>query len=104
MLKNIFDFAKLKEQAERLKEELKRESVIGESGGGMIKVELDGTGNILNIEIEEDLFKGKDKEFIEDLLVASINDGMAKVKTLWEEKMRDHLGLLPFSGLGDLIA
>jgi len=104
MLKNIFDLKGFKEQAEKVKNELKEERIIVDSGGGMVEVEVDGLGNIIGLKIEESLLGEKDKDLIEDLIVAAINKSREKVKELWQKKMEEYLGILPLSGFGDIIA
>jgi len=104
MLKNIFDYKGIKDKAEKIKSELQKAKISAESGGGMIKLEVDGLGNVINLEIEENLFNEKDKELIEDLIVAAVNKSKEKVKELWQREIEEHMGGLPLPGLGDIIA
>lgn len=104
MLKNIFDFNKLKEQAEELRKELKKEVVRSESGGGMVIAKFNGLGELIDINIDVKLIQEKDKELIEDLIEAVLNRGREKVKERWQEKMKSYMGDVPFSGFGDIIA
>lgn len=104
MLKNIFDYKKIKEKVEKIKNELENEKLVAESGGGMIKVEIDGLGNILRLDIEDNIFKEKDKELIEDLIIAAINRSREKLKELWQKKFEEYIGILPFPGVGDLFS
>ncbi|MEA1912970.1 MAG: YbaB/EbfC family nucleoid-associated protein [candidate division WOR-3 bacterium] len=103
MLRNIFDSESLKKKVEEIKNELEKEKIVAESGGGMVKVRLNGLGEITNLEIEDGLFKGEDKDMTEDLIVAAINKSKEKVKELWQEKLKDFLGFLPLPGINDLI-
>ncbi len=104
MLKNIFDYKKIKEKVEKIKNELENEKLVAESGGGMIKVEIDGLGNILRLDIEDNIFKEKDKELIEDLIIAAINRSRDKLKELWQKKFEEYIGILPLPGVGDLFS
>ncbi len=104
MLKNIFDYKKIKEKVEKIKNELENEKLVAESGGGMIKVEIDGLGNILRLDIEDNIFKEKDKELIEDLIIAAINRSREKLKELWQKKFEEYIGILPLPGIEDLLS
>ena len=104
MLKNIFDYKNIKEKVEKIKNELENEKLVAESGGGMIKVEIDGLGNILRLDIEDNIFKEKDKELIEDLIIAAINRSRDKLKELWQKKFEEYIGILPLPGVGDLFS
>ncbi|MEO0292895.1 MAG: YbaB/EbfC family nucleoid-associated protein [candidate division WOR-3 bacterium] len=104
MLKNIFDFVNLQKKAEELKEELKKERVTAESGGGMVKVQVNGFGDVIDLEIEEKLITIKDKELLEDLVVSAINKGREKAKEIFQEKLQEVIGLPPLEGIKDLIS
>ena len=104
MLKNLFDMGNLKKKVETIKEELKKEKIVSESGGGMVKVEANGFGEILNLEIEKELIKGQDKSLLEDLIISAINMSREKTKELFKQKMKEALGFLPLNGIKDLIS
>jgi len=104
MLKNIFDYKAIKEKTDQIKSELQEERLEAESGGGMVKLEVDGLGNITKLEIEDDLFNEKDKELIEDLIIAAVNKSKEKLKELWQKKFEEYIGNLPLPGLGDLLS
>ena len=104
MLKNLFDMGNLKKKVETIKEELKKEKIVSESGGGMVKVEADGFGNILKLEIEDELLKEKDKSLLEDLIISAINMSREKTKELFQQKMQEAIGFLPLDGIKDLIS
>ncbi|MCK4321109.1 YbaB/EbfC family nucleoid-associated protein [candidate division WOR-3 bacterium] len=104
MLKNIFDYKAIKEKTDQIKSELQEERLEAESGGGMVKLEVDGLGNITKLEIEDDLFNEKDKKLIEDLIIAAANKSKEKLKELWQKKFEEYIGDLPLPGLGDLLS
>jgi DNA-binding YbaB/EbfC family protein len=104
MLKNLFDMENLKKKVETIKEELKKERIISESGGGMVKVEANGFGDILKLEIEDELLKEKDKSLLEDLIISAINMNREKTKDLFQQKMQEAIGFLPLNGIQDLIS
>jgi len=104
MLKNLFDMGNLKQKIDEMKAELKKEKIVSESGGGMVKVEANGFGDILNLEIEEELFKGTDKKLLEDLIISAVNMSKEKTKKLFQQKMQETIGFLPLDGIQDLIS
>jgi DNA-binding YbaB/EbfC family protein len=103
MLKNLFDLENIKRKVDAIKEELKNEKISSESGGGMVKVEANGFGEILKLEIENELLKEKDKTLMEDLIISAVNMSKEKSKDLFQKKMQEAIGFLPLDGIQDLI-
>ena len=67
---------------EKLSAELKIRRTTGASGGGMVEVEINGALEVLGCKIEPQLFAQGDRELLEDLLVAAMNDAVTKGKQL----------------------
>ncbi len=103
MLKNLFDMENLKKKMEEMKEELKKEKIVSESGGGMVAVEANGFGDITNLKIEEELYKGEDKKLMEDLIISAINENKEKTKELFQQKLQETIGFLPLGTIKDLM-
>lgn len=76
----------MQENMKRAQEEIARAEVTGESGAGMVKVTLSGKYQARKVEISADALK-EDKEFVEDLIAAAINDATQKVEDLTKSKM-----------------
>ena len=77
--------AGLMQQAQKMQEEMKKAQeasekleVVGESGGGMVKVTMTGRHEARRVEIDRELL-ADDPEMAEDLLVAAINDAVNKI-------------------------
>ena len=104
MLKNLFDLENLKKKVDKIKEELKEERVTSESGGGMVRVEANGFGEILKLEIEDELLKEEDKTLMEDLIISAMNMSKEKTKDLFQKKMQEAIGFLPLDGIQDLLS
>ena len=66
--------------------------VTGNSGAGMITVTLNGRGEMRGIAIDESLVSATEKEMLEDLVVAAVNDARAKVDVLVKEKTAEIMG------------
>ena len=76
----------MQDNLKRAQEELARMEVTGESGAGMVKITLTGKYQCRKVEIAPDALK-EDKEFVEDLIAAAINDASQKVEQASQEKM-----------------
>lgn len=69
----------------------------GQAGAGMVKATVDGTNKLLNIEISQELLD-EDKEMIEDMILAAVNDAQSNMSQMVKEKtaqMTADLGLPP---------
>ena len=73
---------------------LETEESDGTSGGGMVKIRINGKNMMLKVSIDESLMKPEEKEVLEDLLVAAYNDARSKV----DANFNDQMGLMT-SGL-----
>jgi len=78
---------KMQAQMMKIQEELAKEVVEGESGGGVVKVKCNGQGDFLSISIESDVVDPEDVEMLEDLILAAINDAQRKSKELANERL-----------------
>jgi nucleoid-associated protein EbfC len=81
----------VQENMRRLQEDLAKAEVTGESGAGMVKVTLTGKHQAHRVQIDPAALK-EDKEFLEDLIAAAINDASQKVEALAREKMAQATG------------
>jgi DNA-binding YbaB/EbfC family protein len=60
--------------------------VIGESGGGMVRITMTGKHEVKRVQIEPSVI-GEDREMLEDLIAAATNDAVHKVEARVQEKM-----------------
>lgn len=93
---------KVQENIKRAQEEVARLEVTGESGAGMVRITLDGRHQARKVEINPAAL-GEDKEFLEDLIAAAINDAAQKLDVATKEKMSavtGGMGLPPGLNLG----
>ncbi len=68
----------MQEQMQKAQEEIARQELTGEAGAGMVKVTMNGRHEVRKVELDSGLM-GEDKEVIEDLIAAAINDAVRKV-------------------------
>lgn len=95
---------KMQEKMKAAQAELAHIDVAGESGGGMVKVAMNCHYGVKRIEIDESLLAdaADDKEMLEDLVAAAVNDAVRKVEAKTQEHMAQFtqgMGLPP--GMGD---
>ncbi|MBC54094.1 MAG: YbaB/EbfC family nucleoid-associated protein [Gammaproteobacteria bacterium] len=79
----------MQEQMQKAQEEAAKKIVVGESGAGMVKVHLSGRYDASKVELSADLMQ-EDKEIIEDLIAAAINDAVKKL----DQGNRDTMGAM----------
>lgn len=77
---------KMQESMQQAQEELAKLEVVGQSGGGMVKVTMTGRHEVRRVEIDPVLMED-DKEMLEDLIAAAINDASHKIEDNNKEKM-----------------
>lgn len=76
----------LQANMQRAQAEIANLEVTGESGGGMVKVTVNGKHEAKRVQIDQAVM-GDDKEMLEDLIAAAINDSVRKVEVATQEKM-----------------
>lgn len=77
---------KMQEDMQKAQEEVQRAEVNGESGAGLVKITMNGRHDVKGVEIDASLME-EDKEILEDLIAAAINDAVRKVEQNTQEKM-----------------
>ncbi|MGZ4976212.1 MAG: YbaB/EbfC family nucleoid-associated protein [Methylobacter sp.] len=94
-LGNIMQQAqKMQEDLKKAQEELNSMQVMGESGGGLVTILMTGKREARKVTIDPSLI-GEDKDMLEDLVAAAINDAVNKVAKMKKEKMADVTAGLP---------
>ena len=71
---------------QQAQEELANIEVNGEAGGGLVKIVMTGRHDVKRVSIDDSLMQD-DKEMLEDLLAAAVNDAVRKVESSNKEKM-----------------
>ena len=89
-MKDIGDLMKqardMQARLERAQEDLANAEVVGESGGGLVKVTLTGRFEARKVEIDSTL-TGEDRRLLEDLVAAAVTDAAQRVERMQKEKM-----------------
>jgi nucleoid-associated protein EbfC len=76
----------LQANMKKAQEEIANMEVIGEAGGGMVKVTMTGKHEVKRVQIEPQVIS-EDREMLEDLIAAAINDAVNKVETQSQARM-----------------
>lgn len=84
----------MQERMQQTQEELAKTEVTGEAGAGLVKVVMTCNHNVRRVEIDPSLMED-DKDMIEDLVAAAMNDGVRRVQEASKEKMGDVTGGMP---------
>ncbi|MBO6756476.1 MAG: YbaB/EbfC family nucleoid-associated protein [Roseibium sp.] len=95
------DFMKMMKQAKQMQEQMGslQEQISdieaeGVSGGGLVKVVLNGKGEMKSLKIDPSLFTEDDVEILEDLIIAAHTDCKAKTEAAIQEKTQELMGSL----------
>ncbi len=74
---------------------LEQATVVGQSGGGLVKVTMSGKGAMTGLAIDPSLLKAEEREILEDLVMAAHADAKAKSEAMMAEEMKAMTGGLP---------
>jgi hypothetical protein len=77
---------KMQADLQRAQEEIARAEVTGESGGGLVRVTMNGRHEVRRVQIDPSLV-GDDREMLEDLVAAACNDAAHRVEQMMQERM-----------------
>lgn len=77
---------KMQEDMKKAQEEIARMEVEGQSGGGMVKVIMNGRHELRSVKIDDSLM-GDDKDMLEDLIAAAVNDAARRIEQESSSKM-----------------
>lgn len=77
---------KMQEEMQKAQEEIARLEVTGEAGAGLIKVTMTGRHDVRKVDIDPSLMT-EDKDILEDLLAAAVNDAVRRVEDNQKERM-----------------
>ena len=91
-------------QMQHLGERLKQRRATGTAGGGMVEIEVNGLLETLRCRIDQQLIDQGDRELIEDLVAAAMNQAVAKGKQLHTEAMKELTGGMELPGLQEALA
>ena len=97
-MQNLDDLMKMAQDAQaklmQAQEDLDKVEVEGVSGGGLVRIRASAKGRIIAVDIDESLLQPSEKQMVEDLVAAALNDARAKADVAAAEAMRGATGNL----------
>lgn len=85
----------MKAHMDRLQEELATREVEAGAGGGIVTVRVTGAQEVVSIEIDPSVIDPEEKEMLQDLVQAAVNEALRKSKEMMQEEMGKITGGLP---------
>jgi hypothetical protein len=89
----------LQQAQERVQQEIEALTIEASSGGGMVKVQMDGHKNLRSLTIDPEVVNKDDVEMLQDLVLAAVNEAAHKVEEAVQEKVGGLAGGLKIPGL-----
>ena len=98
-MKDMFGMMKqvqaMQQKMADMQAELEALDVDGAAGGGMVRVTASAKGHVKSIMIDDSLMKADEKDILEDLIVAAVNDAKSKGEAMMQERMQKLTAGLP---------
>jgi DNA-binding YbaB/EbfC family protein len=95
-MKNLGEMMKqvqaMQSRMAEMQAKLEQAAVTGQSGGGMVKVTLNGKGTMTAIVIDPSLLRADEKDIVEDLIIAAHSDARSKSEAMMAEEMKSVTG------------
>ncbi|HDS02795.1 MAG TPA: YbaB/EbfC family nucleoid-associated protein [Firmicutes bacterium] len=88
---------KIQQQMMEEQKKLESETMDAQSGGGMVKVTVNGRKELVRLDIADEVIDPEDKEMLQDLIIAAINEANTKMDEHIQSRMEEIAG--PFAGL-----
>ena len=85
---------KMQEKVQKIQNEIASAEVTGESGAGLIKITMTGRHDVKKVEIDDSLLS-EEKEILEDLVAAAVNDAVRKVENNQKDRMSELTSGIP---------
>ncbi|MDG1957683.1 MAG: YbaB/EbfC family nucleoid-associated protein [Candidatus Binatia bacterium] len=98
---NILEQARtMQDRLQAMQEEVGARTVEGTAGGGMVRVEVSGKLEIRRITIEDSVYADDDREMLQDLVAAGVNDAIRKAQKMMADEMTQLTGGISLPGFG----
>ena len=111
MFKGLANIGNIMKQAqemggkmEEMNAQLRQQRATANAGGGMVEVEVNGLGEVLRLTIDPALIENNERDMIEDLIPAAVNQAIKKSHELRAEAMKGLTSGMELPGLDDAIA
>lgn len=87
----------MQEQMQKAQEEIASMEVEGQSGAGLVRVTMNGRHELIRVAIDDSLI-GDDKDMLEDLIAAAVNDATQKIESTTRDKLGSVAGGMNLPG------
>ena len=98
--KLLRQFHAMQGEMKKIQEQIAREEVTGSSGGEMVKVTINGKFEVLDVQLDRKLLEEGNVDMLEGMIVAAMNNAVAKMQELLKEKVKELTGGLNLGDLG----
>ncbi len=89
----------MQKKMEEMQEKLSKEEITGQSGGGMVKITMNGKFEMKKVEIDPALVNAEETDILEDLITAAYNDAKNKIDANMQNNMSGLTGGMNLGGL-----
>lgn len=86
----------MQSQLSEIQETLGKREISASSGGGMVRVVVDGKGAVKQVSIDPTVVDPSDVEMLEDLVLAALTEAQTQAQSVYESEMQKVAGGLPF--------
>ncbi|MCW3489076.1 YbaB/EbfC family nucleoid-associated protein [Dethiobacter alkaliphilus] len=83
---------KMQKQMAKMQEEIQEKVVEATSGGGMVRVEVNGKKEVVSLTIDPEAVDPEDVEMLQDMILAAVNEGLRKMDELTASEMKKLTG------------
>jgi DNA-binding YbaB/EbfC family protein len=90
---------KLQADFARMSDEAKQATVTGSAGGGVVEVVVNGNQDLISLHLAKEVVDPEDVEMLQDLIVAAINEGIAKSRDIMNQQLAGLTGGLGLEGM-----
>ena len=90
---------KIQKKMAELQETLAERTVEASAGGGMVTAVVNGRQEVVSVKIDSEIFESGDREMLEDLIVAAVNEALRRSQEMVQEEMSKITGGLKIPGL-----
>jgi nucleoid-associated protein EbfC len=87
--------AQFRQAQETLEKQIGEISVEATAGGGMVSVRMNGQKQLTEVKIEPDVYKNKDQEMLQELILAAVNDAARRVDDELSKQVKELSGGMP---------
>lgn len=103
LLGNLGNISKLQGEIQAITQELSNLDFDGSAGGDMVRATVNGASQVTELVIDPKLIEDQDRELIEELVIAAVNDASAKAKResaeIFQRRLAEKLDLGDMSGM-----